>query len=73
VSGAVFQLPGSGAAMSVCISGLTVPGTGSVRAGILRGSGAVGVCDVVRGTERRIIAAAANANLEALMVRCKWS
>ena len=38
VVGAVFQFAAGGAAIIVCISGLTVSGTGSVRAGTARGS-----------------------------------
>src|SRR4030095_11256207 len=38
VVGAVFQFPAGAPAINVCISGLTVLGTGMVRAGRARGS-----------------------------------
>src|SRR2546425_9630113 len=41
VFGGVFQLSGIGVERSCCISGLTVFGIGSVRAGICRGAGVV--------------------------------
>src|SRR5262249_33285586 len=41
VFGGVFQLSGIGVERSCCISGLTVSGVGSIRAGICRGAGVV--------------------------------
>src|SRR3954451_23178966 len=62
VVGALFQFPAGAAAINVCISGLTVVGTGIVRAGIARGSFVfvwlLASCD----TNRTIIAITAKEN-----------
>src|SRR6478752_8177302 len=56
VVGAVFQLPAGAAAISVCISGLTVVGTGMLRAGIARGSLLVVCVFTSSDTDKTIIA-----------------
>src|SRR3954470_19695818 len=56
VVGALFQLPAGAAAINVCISGLTVVGTGRVRAGIGRGSFVVVWLLTSFDTDRAIVA-----------------
>src|SRR5215467_4003271 len=53
VFGITFQVGVSGAAIIFCICGLTVSGTGIVRADISRGPG-VGVCAIPGGVESTI-------------------
>src|SRR5204862_6977500 len=63
VVGAVFQLPAGGAPASACICGLTVVGTGMVRAGTERASAeAVCVLTSSSDTHKTIIAADAKTN-----------
>src|SRR5262249_59724202 len=60
VFGITFQVGVSGAAIIFCICGLTVSGTGIVRAGISRDPG-VGVCAIPGGVEGTIVIAIAAA------------
>src|SRR5271166_284919 len=60
VFGITFQFGVSGAAIIFCICGLTVSGTGIVRAGISRGPG-VGVCAIPGGVESTLAIAIATA------------
>src|SRR3954470_19117125 len=62
VVGALFQFPAGAAAISVCISGLTVVGTGMERAGIGRGSFVFVWLLTSFDTVRTIIAIAAKEN-----------
>jgi hypothetical protein len=61
VFGKTFQFELSGAPMRACIAGLTVSGTGSVRAGTSSGFGAL-VCVWASDMSKTIIAAVTKAN-----------
>ena len=65
-----FHVALSGAAMSACISGLTVVGTGSVRAGTSSGPRA-GVWAVPAGSNRTIATATNTSHRATRSVMCE--